>query len=67
MERIEPLKKRYLNLIETCNYTGLTPDQIDYAGRRGLLKPSINKSGGKSWEVSELDSYMTAGKSKKVG
>lgn len=57
---VEPIKQKYVNSIGACFYTGKTPDQLEYAVKKGHLRIRIAKDGSKSFSVDDLDEYMDA-------
>lgn len=56
---VNTVNQRYVSLMGACMYTGKTPDQLSHAVRKGLLKQLIARDGSKSFEIVDLDGFMT--------
>lgn len=56
------IKQRYVTMMGACMYTSKTPDQLDHAVRKGHLRVLIALDGTKSFEVCDLDAFMTGGR-----
>jgi hypothetical protein len=55
---VEPVKQKYLNIVLACLYTGKTPDQLEYAVRKGFLRVCVAKDKSRSFLQKDLDEYM---------
>jgi hypothetical protein len=55
---VQPIKQKYVNAMGACFYTGKTPDQLDYAVKKGYLRARIARDGSKSYAIPDLDAFM---------
>lgn len=55
---VQIIRQRYVNSMGAALYTGKTPDQLDYAVRKGFLRVRVAKDGSKSFSVDDLEEFM---------
>lgn len=59
---VEQVKQRYLSPMGACIYTDRTLDQVKYAVEQGHLRYCLGQDGVKSFEISDLDTWVAQAK-----